>query len=110
MGGCNEMKPTADLEARIMNRLQTMNRGQTIEQLATYLGEPQNKILAVLMPLQRVGYVTMSKSGVWDSGSRMTPKCTSRPDCPLCQPRLQRRRLFGGRVVLVFQLGILLLD
>ncbi len=56
MGGCNEMKPTADLEARIMNRLQTMNHGQTIEQ--TYLGEPQSKILTVLMPLQRVGYVT----------------------------------------------------
>jgi hypothetical protein len=64
MGGCNKMKPTADLEARIMNRLQTMS-GQTIEQLETYLGEPQSKILAVLMPLQRVGYVTMSKSGVW---------------------------------------------
>jgi DNA-binding IclR family transcriptional regulator len=65
MGGRNEMKPRADLEARIMNRLQTMNRGQTIEQLETYLGEPQSKILAVLMPLQRVGYVTVSKSGVW---------------------------------------------
>jgi hypothetical protein len=59
------MKATTDLEARIMNRLQTMKRGQTIEQLETYLGEPQSKILAVLMPLQRVRYVTMSKDGVW---------------------------------------------
>jgi hypothetical protein len=32
------MKPTADLEARIMNRLQTMNRGQAIERRLDYRG------------------------------------------------------------------------
>jgi hypothetical protein len=59
------MKTTDDLEARVMNRLQAMKRGQTIQQLETYLSEPQGKILAVLIPLQNAGHVAMSKSGVW---------------------------------------------
>ena len=67
------MKTADDLEARVMNRLQAMKRGQTIHQLQTYLSEPQGKILAVLIPLRNVGQVTMSKSGVWTLGSRMTP-------------------------------------
>jgi hypothetical protein len=58
------MKETTDLEARVMNRLQEQKTGQTIEQLETFLGVPQSKILAVLMPHQREGYVTQ-KSGVW---------------------------------------------
>ena len=41
----------AQLEARIMNRLQEQKRGQTIEQLQAYLKEPQSRILAVLIPL-----------------------------------------------------------
>ena len=63
--GGDEMKTADDLEARVMNRLQAMKRGQTIHQLQTYLSEPQGKILAVLIPLRNVRQVTMSKSGVW---------------------------------------------
>ena len=46
------MKTADDLEARVMNRLQAMKRGQT------YLSEPQGKILAVLIPLRNVRQVT----------------------------------------------------
>ena len=56
---------TDDLEARVMNRLQAMKQGQTIEQLQTYLGEPQSKILAVLMQLAREGQVMRSKNDIW---------------------------------------------
>ena len=59
------MKTADDLEARVMNRLQAMKRGQTIHQLQTYLSEPQGKILAILIPLRNVGQVAMSKSGAW---------------------------------------------
>jgi hypothetical protein len=59
------MKERTDLESRVMNRLQAMKQGQSIEQLQTYLGEPQSKILAVLMPLAREGQVMRSKNGVW---------------------------------------------
>ena len=55
----------ADLETRVMNRLQVMKRGQTIEQLQTYLSEPQSRILAVLLPLQKEGFVARSEGGVW---------------------------------------------
>jgi hypothetical protein len=59
------MIPTEDLEARVMNRLQLIKSGQTIEQLETYLGERQSKILQVLYMYKREGYVTVSKYGVW---------------------------------------------
>lgn len=55
----------AQLEARIMNRLQEQKRGQTIEQLQAYLKEPQSRILSVLEPLISAGFVTRSNSGVW---------------------------------------------
>jgi predicted transcriptional regulator len=55
----------AELEARIMNRLQEQKRGQTIEQLQAYLNEPQSRILSVLLPLISAGFVTRSNSGVW---------------------------------------------
>ena len=55
----------AELEARIMNRLQEQKRGQTIEQLQAYLNEPQSRILSVLLPLISAGFVTRSDSGVW---------------------------------------------
>jgi hypothetical protein len=57
------MKPTDDLEARIMNRLQDMKSGQTIKQLAEYLGESEGKILVVLAPYVSEGHVTQSESG-----------------------------------------------
>ena len=47
----------ADLEARIMNRLQEQKRGQTIEQLEAYLKEPQSRIFSVLLPLISAGFV-----------------------------------------------------
>ena len=55
----------AQLEARIMNRLQEQKRGQTIEQLQAYLKEPQSRILSVLEPLISARFVTRSNSGVW---------------------------------------------
>ena len=55
----------ADLQARIMNRLQEQKGGQTIEQLQEYLKEPQARILSVLIPLKAERYVAMSDSGVW---------------------------------------------
>jgi hypothetical protein len=36
--------PMADLETRIMNRLQLQRQGQTIEELQKYLDEPQGRI------------------------------------------------------------------
>ena len=54
------------LEARLMNRLQEHKHGQTIEQLQAYLKEPQAKILLVLEPLRKAGYVAKSASGVWN--------------------------------------------
>jgi DNA-binding transcriptional ArsR family regulator len=53
------------LEARIMNRLQDHREGQTIEQLEAYVKEPQERILLVLEPLRKAGYVVKSASGVW---------------------------------------------
>jgi hypothetical protein len=58
------MKPTTDLEVRILNRLQ--GNGQTIGPLETFLHVPQSKILAVLIPLQKAGHVKRSAGGVWD--------------------------------------------
>jgi predicted transcriptional regulator len=55
----------AELEARVMNRLQEQKRGQTIEQLQAYLNEPQSRILSVLLPLISAGFVMRSNSGVW---------------------------------------------
>ena len=55
----------ADLEARLMNRLQEQKGGQTIEELEKYLKEPQARILSVLEPLRTERYVARSKSGVW---------------------------------------------
>jgi hypothetical protein len=60
-----DLPSMAQLEARIMNRLQEQKRGQTIEQLEAYLKEPQSRILAVLVPLISAGFVTCSNSGVW---------------------------------------------
>ena len=57
--------PMADLETRIMNRLQLQRQGQTIEELQKYLDEPQGRILSVLVPLKAEGFVATSKSGVW---------------------------------------------
>lgn len=57
--------PMADVETRIMNRLQLQRQGQTIEELQKYLDEPQGRILAVLVPLKAEGFVATSKSGVW---------------------------------------------
>ena len=57
--------PMADLETRIMNRLQLQRQGQTIEELQKYLDEPQGRILSVLGPLKAEGFVATSKSGVW---------------------------------------------
>jgi hypothetical protein len=54
----------AQLEARIMNRLQERKSGQTRE-LQLFCNEPPNRILAVLIPLRDQRFVTMSKSGVW---------------------------------------------
>ena len=54
IGGCTKMKPTADLEARIMNRLQTMNRGQTIEQFP-------NRVLQMLIMFGGAG--ALSREG-----------------------------------------------
>ena len=59
------MKPTTDLEARVMNRLQERKRGQSIQELAAYFKEPGSKILLVLAPYIKEGHVTKSKSGVW---------------------------------------------
>ena len=56
----------SQLEARLMNRLQEHKHGQTMDQLQAYLKEPQDKILLVLEPLKKAGYVTKSASGVWD--------------------------------------------
>jgi hypothetical protein len=42
--------PMADVETRIMNRLQLQRQGQTIEELQKYLDEPQGRILSVLVP------------------------------------------------------------
>ncbi len=58
------MKPTIDLEGRILNRLQ--GKGQNIGPLETFLNVPQSKILAVLIPLQKAGHVKRSEGGVWD--------------------------------------------
>ena len=55
----------AELEARVMNRLQEQKRGQTIEQLQAYLNEPQSRILSILVPLISAGFVARSNSGVW---------------------------------------------
>ncbi len=55
----------AQLEARIMNRLQERKHGQTVKELQDFLNEPQSKILAVLIPLRDERFVTMSKNGVW---------------------------------------------
>jgi len=65
--GGEEMKTVDDLEARVMNRLQAMKRGQTIHQLQTYLSEPQGKILAVLIPLRNVGRLRCPRAacGLW---------------------------------------------
>ena len=41
----------AQLEARIMNRLQERKHGQTVKELQDFLNEPQSKILAVLIPM-----------------------------------------------------------
>ena len=60
----------ADLEARIMNRLQEQKRGQTIEQLQEYLKEPQARILSVLMPLKAEGFVALSEGRRVDNGPR----------------------------------------
>ena len=57
--------PMADLETRIMNRLQLQRQGQTIEELQKYLDEPQGRILAVLVPLKAEAFVATPKSGVW---------------------------------------------
>jgi hypothetical protein len=55
----------AQLEARVMNRLQEQKRGQTIRELQLFLNEPHDRILAVLIPLRDGRFVAMSKSGVW---------------------------------------------
>jgi hypothetical protein len=52
-----------DLEARVMNRLQDKKSGQTIKELAEYLGESEGKILVVLAPYVTDGHVTQSESG-----------------------------------------------
>jgi hypothetical protein len=57
--------PMADVETRIMNRLQLQRQGQTIEELQRYLDESQGRILSVLVPLKAEGFVATSKSGVW---------------------------------------------
>ena len=48
-----------------MNRLQEQQRGLTIEELRDCFKEPQGRILTVLVPLRKAGFLAMSKSGVW---------------------------------------------
>jgi hypothetical protein len=48
-----------------MNRLQEHKHGQTIGQLQAFVKEPQERILLVLEPLRKAGYVARSASGAW---------------------------------------------
>ena len=57
------MKTTTNLEARVMNRLQELENGQTVKELAEYLGGSEGKILVLLAPYVREGYTRKSESG-----------------------------------------------
>jgi hypothetical protein len=46
-----------------MNRLQELENGQTVKELAEYLGGSEGKILVVLAPYVREGYTGKSESG-----------------------------------------------
>jgi DNA-binding IscR family transcriptional regulator len=58
------MSQTGDLETDIMNRLQFMKHGQTVEELSKHLKTPQSMIRAVLEALRKENFVAV-KDGVW---------------------------------------------
>jgi Bacterial regulatory protein, arsR family len=58
------MSPTGNLETDIMNRLQLIRQGQTVEELSKYLKKPQGVILTVLEALRKENFVAV-KDGVW---------------------------------------------
>jgi len=54
-----------DLETRILNRLRTRKRGQTLAQLRFYLSLPEETILVVLQQLRKEGRVALVDGTVW---------------------------------------------
>ena len=58
------MSQTGDLETDIMNRLQFIKRGQTVEELSKHLKKPQSMIRIVLEALRKENFVAF-KDGVW---------------------------------------------
>jgi hypothetical protein len=68
------MKPTTDLEARIMNRLQTMKRGQTIEELQAYLEQTAKQDPRCTHASSKGAIRHHVQGRRLDSGPRMTPR------------------------------------
>ena len=58
------MSQTGDLETDIMNRLQFIQRGQTVEELSKHLKKPQSMVRTVLEALRKENFVAF-KDGVW---------------------------------------------
>jgi hypothetical protein len=54
-----------DLETRLMNWLQQLPQGQTLEQLSDYLKIPHVHLLVALHKLHSEGSVVEIKNGVW---------------------------------------------
>ena len=54
-----------ELEAKILNRLQEMKRGQTTEQLAEHCQTPVTFVRVELEEQRKGGSVEMDKNGVW---------------------------------------------
>jgi Mor family transcriptional regulator len=59
------MRVDTMLEARVMNRLQEMKGGQTIEQLQKHLKVSQSKIHAVLELYAKENHLQRSADGMW---------------------------------------------
>jgi DNA-binding IclR family transcriptional regulator len=58
------MSQTGDLETDIMNRLQFIQRGQTVEELSKHLKKPQSMVRTVLEALRKENFVAF-KDDVW---------------------------------------------
>jgi hypothetical protein len=54
-----------DLETRLMNWLQKLPQGQTLEQLSDYLQTPHLQLLVALHKLHSEGSVVEMKNRVW---------------------------------------------
>ena len=58
------MSKPGDLETDIMNRLQFIQRGQTVEELSKHLKKPQSMVRTVLEALRKENFVAF-KDDVW---------------------------------------------